>query len=134
MKPTPSVLLVDDETKLVETIRKKLAARGLDVQTAASGAQAIGLLETRPFDVVLLDVRMPGMDGIATLRELKRIRPLVQVILMSGNASVNAAVEGMRLGAFELLLKPLDIETVLAKVEEASEKKRLEEERSGAER
>jgi DNA-binding NtrC family response regulator len=128
------LLIVDDETRLVETLSKRLAARGLDVEGASSAREALDLLETRPFDVVLLDVRMPGMDGIEALREIKRLRPLVQVVMLSGNASVNAAVEGMRLGAAEFLLKPLDLETVLARVEEAYEKKRLEEEKVRSDR
>lgn len=128
------LLIVDDETRLVETLSKRLAARGLEVEGASSAREALDLIEARPFDVVLLDVRMPGMDGIEALREIKRLRPLVQVVMLSGNASVNAAVEGMRLGAAEFLLKPLDLETVLARVEEAYEKKRLEEEKVRSDR
>ena len=126
------LLLVDDEKRLVETLCKRLTARGLDVEGVHSGAEALSLHETNPFDVALLDVRMPVMDGITVLREIKKIQPLLQVIMLSGNASVNAAVEGMRLGAVEYLLKPADIEDVLAKIEEAFKKKRLEEERQVA--
>jgi DNA-binding response OmpR family regulator len=121
------LLLVDDEERFVETLRKRLTARGLYVEGVHSGEAALSLLQTRPFDVVLLDVRMPGMDGIQTLREIKKLQPLVQVILLSGNASINTAIEGMRLGATDYLLKPAEIEEVMAKVEEAFERKRLEE-------
>jgi DNA-binding response OmpR family regulator len=121
------LLLVDDEERFVETLRKRLTARGLYVEGVHSGEAALALLQTRPFDVVLLDVRMPGMDGIQTLREIKKLQPLVQVILLSGNASINTAIEGMRLGATDYLLKPAEIEEVMAKVEEAFERKRLEE-------
>ncbi|MEW5763611.1 MAG: response regulator [Acidobacteriota bacterium] len=128
------LLLVDDESRYVETLSKRLTARGLYVEGVHSGKEAIAVLESRPFDVVLLDVRMPGMDGIATLREIKKIQPLVQVVLLSGNASINAAIEGMRLGAMDYLLKPADLEDVLAKVEEAFEKKGAEEARSREEK
>jgi DNA-binding NtrC family response regulator len=121
------LLIVDDEERFVETLSKRLAARGFYVEGANSGPDAISLIGSRPFDVVLLDLRMPGMDGLQTLREIKIAAPLVQVVMLSGNASINAAVEGMRLGASDYLLKPADIEEVVAKVEEAFEKKRLKE-------
>jgi DNA-binding NtrC family response regulator len=122
------LLIVDDEKRFVETLSKRLTARGLYVEGANSGQEALSILQSRPFDVILLDVRMPGMDGLTTLREVKKIQPVAQVIMLSGNASINAAVEGMRLGAMDYLLKPADIEDVLARIEEAFEKKRLQEE------
>jgi DNA-binding NtrC family response regulator len=128
------LLLVDDESRYVETLSKRLTARGLYVEGVHSGMEAVAVLEARPFDVVLLDVRMPGMDGIATLREIKKVQPLIQVVLLSGNASINAAIEGMRLGAMDYLLKPADLEDVLAKVEEAFEKKGVEEARRSEEK
>jgi DNA-binding NtrC family response regulator len=121
------LLLVDDEARFVETLSKRLTARGFDVQGALSGPQALDLLRERPFDVVLLDVWMPGMDGLEVLKEIRRLHPSVRVVLVSGNASITAAVEGIRLGATDYLLKPVEIDDVLAKVEEAFEKKRLEE-------
>jgi DNA-binding response OmpR family regulator len=124
------LLLVDDERRLVETLSKRLAARGYHVEGAYSGEEALELARTRPFDVVLLDVRLPGIDGRDTLRGLARVQPLAKVILLSGNASINAAVEGMRLGAFDYLLKPADLEEILAKVQSAFERKCLEEQRS----
>lgn len=128
------LLLVDDEKRFTETLGKRLTARGLFVETANSGPEALSALESRPFDVVLLDVRMPGMDGLEVLRALKKAHPLVEVILLSGNASINAAIEGMRLGAMDYLLKPADLEDVLAKVEEAFEKKKVNEERAREDR
>ena len=122
------LLLVDDEGRFVETLSKRLTARGFDVEGALSGSQALERLEARPFDVVLLDIWMPGMDGLEVLKEIRLRHPSVRVVLLSGNASITAAVEGIRLGATDYLLKPVDIEDVLAKVEEAFEKKRLEEE------
>lgn len=121
------LLLVDDEARFVETLSKRLTARGFDVEGALGGPQALEMLDARPFDVVLLDVWMPGMDGLEVLKEIRRLHPSVRVVLVSGNASITAAVEGIRLGATDYLLKPVDIEDVLAKVEEAFEKKRIEE-------
>ena len=127
------LLIVDDEKRFVETLSKRLTARGLFVEGANSGPEAVAIAQNRPFDVVLLDFRMPGMDGLSTLRELKKTQPLLQVILLSGNASINTAVEAMRMGAVDYLLKPADIEDVIGKVEEAFERKRLQEEdRAGA--
>jgi DNA-binding NtrC family response regulator len=128
------LLIVDDEARLVETMSKRLTARGVFVEGVHSGAEALSMLQGKPFDVALLDVRMPGMDGLATLKEMKKVQPLLQVIMLSGNASINAAVEGMRLGALEYLLKPANIEDVLAKIEEAYNKKRLQEEHQAEQR
>jgi DNA-binding NtrC family response regulator len=121
------ILLVDDEARFVETLSKRLADRGFDVEGAFSGPEALELLRVRSFDVVLLDVWMPGMDGLEVLKQIRRLHPSVRVVLVSGNASITAAVEGIRLEATDYLLKPVDIDDVLAKVEEAFEKKRLEE-------
>jgi DNA-binding NtrC family response regulator len=121
------ILLVDDEARFVETLSKRLAARGFDVEGASSGPEALERLRVRSFDVVLLDVWMPGMDGLEVLKEIRRLHPSVRVVLVSGNASITAAVEGIRLEATDYLLKPVDIDDVLVKVEEAFEKKRIEE-------
>jgi DNA-binding NtrC family response regulator len=119
-------LLVDDEARFVETLSKRLTARGFEVEGAFGGPQALEMLDARPFDVVLLDVWMPGMDGLEVLKAIRQSHPAVKVLLVSGNASINAAVEGIRLGATNYLLKPVDIDELLAKVEEAFEKKRIE--------
>jgi DNA-binding NtrC family response regulator len=121
------LLLVDDEARFVETLSKRLTARGFEVEGAFGGLQALEMLDARPFDVVLLDVWMPGMDGLEVLKTIRRLHPTVKVVLVSGNASINAAVEGIRLGATTYLLKPVDIDELMAKVEEAFEKKRIEE-------
>ncbi len=124
------VLLVDDEADLTDTLAKRMRKRGVDAAVAHSGQEALDSLAQRLVDVVVLDVRMPGLDGIETLRELKRRHPLVEVILLSGHASVEVALEGMELGAFDYLLKPADIDDLLYKAQDACEKKRLREERS----
>ena len=121
------LLIVDDEARFVETLAKRITARGYYVEGARSGREALEILKTRPFDVVVLDVRMPGMDGLETLREIAKVQPGVKVVLLSGSASINAAVEGMRLGATDYLLKPAELEELLATVEDAFEKKCLEE-------
>ena len=121
------LLLVDDEARFVETLSKRLTARGFEVEGALGGPQALELLDARPFDVVLLDVWMPGMDGLEVLKAIRRLHPSVKVILVSGNASINAAIEGMRLGAVDYLLKPVEIDDILIKVEDAFEKKTIEE-------
>jgi DNA-binding NtrC family response regulator len=120
---SPLVLLVDDEVPFVETMTKRLSKRELMVLPAYSGREALEKLEKHGVDVVILDVKMPGMDGIETLREIKRAHPLVEVIMLTGHATVETAVEGMRLGAFDYLMKPCEIEELLAKVNEAKEKK-----------
>ena len=120
---SPLVLLVDDEVPFVETMTKRLSKRELMVLPAYSGREALEKLEKNGVDVVILDVKMPGMDGIETLREIKRVHPLVEVIMLTGHATVETAVEGMRLGAFDYLMKPCEIEELLAKVNEAKEKK-----------
>ncbi len=125
------LLLVDDEARFVETLSKRLAMRGYYVDGACSGSRALDLLVAKPFDVVLLDVRMPGMDGLETLRAIQELQPLVKVILISGDASIGAAVEGMRHGAVDYVLKPSDLDDLLARVDSAFEKKRLEEEEAG---
>jgi DNA-binding NtrC family response regulator len=120
---SPFVLLVDDEVPFVETMSKRLTKRQLMVLSAYSGREALEKLEKDAVDVVILDVKMPAMDGIETLREIKKAHPLVEVIMLTGHATIETAVEGMRLGAFDYLMKPCEIEELLAKVDEAREKK-----------
>ena len=111
------VLLVDDEVPFVETMTKRLSRRQLMVLPAYSGREALEKLKKNAVDVVILDVKMPGMDGIETLREIKKAHPLVEVIMLTGHATVETAVEGMRLGAFDYLMKPCEIDELLAKVD-----------------
>ena len=120
---SPLVLLVDDEVPFVETMTKRLSKRQLAVLPAYSGREALEKLAENAVDVVILDVKMPGMDGIQTLRQIKQTFPLVEVIMLTGHATIETAVEGMRLGAFDYLMKPCEIEELLAKVGEAKEKK-----------
>ncbi|MBW2647646.1 MAG: response regulator [Deltaproteobacteria bacterium] len=122
------LLLVDDEERFTQTLSKRLGERGLDVATASSGSQALKLMEDNVYDVAVVDIKMPGMDGVETLREIRKISPLTEVILLTGHASVDAAIDGMRLGAFEYILKPCEIEELIAKIEEAYAKRKIREE------
>ena len=124
------VMVVDDDVAFVETLSKRLAKRNLGVVRAHSGLEAIGKLgEERDIDIVVLDVKMPGMTGIDTLKEMKKFYPLVEVIILTGHASVSSAIEGMKLGAFDYLLKPCDMDQLMAKIAEAEAKKARHEEK-----
>jgi DNA-binding NtrC family response regulator len=124
------VMLVDDEVPFVDTMTKRLGKRNLDILAAYSGQEALEKLATTgSVDVVILDVKMPGMDGIETLREIKQTHPLVEVIMLTGHATVETGIEGMKLGAFDYLMKPCDIDQIMAKVQEAKTKKSQHEEK-----
>jgi DNA-binding NtrC family response regulator len=123
------VLLVDDEQSFVETMQKRLAVRRLDVRMANSGPAALEELAKDPADVVVLDVKMPGMDGIEAIRAIKERHPLVEVILLTGHANLEASLKGMALGAFDYLLKPVGIDELVYKIEDAHRKKSLQEEK-----
>ena len=122
-----NVLLVDDEAEFLETLTKRMKKRGVSVSGVSSGEEALAALDQNPADVIVLDVRMPGMDGIETLREIKNRYPLVEVIMLTGHASVEVAVEGMEMGAFDYLMKPMDIDELLFKLQDAYKKKSLKE-------
>jgi DNA-binding NtrC family response regulator len=129
MGPTV-VMLVDDEVPFVETMTKRLGVRDLTVLSAFGGAEALEKLEKeKHVDVVLLDVKMPGMDGIQTLREIKAKYPLVEVIMLTGHGTIETAIEGMKLGAFDYLLKPTNIDQLMVKLQEARAKKRAHEDK-----
>ncbi|PIE66902.1 MAG: two-component system response regulator [Deltaproteobacteria bacterium] len=118
------ILVVDDEADFTETIVNRLNKRKLDAKGVSSGEDAMEALANERFDVVLLDIKMPGgMDGIETLREIKRMHPIVEVLLLTGHASVETSIEGMKLGAFDYLLKPIKFEELLTKMAQAFEKK-----------
>lgn len=121
------VLVVDDEKEFLETIIKRLQKRNLSVEGVESGEEALEKISAGNFDVVLLDVKMPGMDGVATLREIKRLKPLTEVVMLTGHASVESGIEGMKLGAFDYLMKPMELEQLFEKLKDAYEKKRLQE-------
>lgn len=124
------VLFVDDEVPFVEALTKRLTKRDLEIIPSYSGDEAMKkLAEQTSTEVVILDVKMPGMDGIDTLREIKKKFPLVEVIMLTGHATVESAIEGMKLGAFDYLMKPCEIDQLVSKVREAAAKKRQHEEK-----
>jgi DNA-binding NtrC family response regulator len=123
------VLLVDDEPEFLRTLTKRLGKRDLEVRGAPGGKEALRALAEQEADVVVLDVKMPGMDGIETLRRIKQDHPLVEVIMLTGHADVEAAVQGMEMGAFDYLMKPMDIDELLYKVQDAHKKKLLQEDK-----
>ena len=125
-----NVLLVDDEVPFVETMVKRLARRDFHVLTAHGGQEALDLLERTPnVDVVVLDVKMPGMDGIETLKQIKSRFPLVEVIMLTGHGTVESAIDGMKLGAFDFLMKPTEFDNLVEKVTKAEKIKRDREEK-----
>lgn len=116
------IMLVDDEVRYLETTGKLLSKKGYDVQTAASGPEALEKLTKQNVNVVILDVKMPGMDGIATLKEIKKQFPSVEVIMLTGHATVESAIDGLKAGASDYLMKPAEINDLVAKAEEVFEK------------
>jgi DNA-binding NtrC family response regulator len=120
------VLFVDDEVDFLETILKRMQKRGVAVFGVSSGEEALAWLQQNPADVVVLDVRMKGMDGIQALRTIKSAQPLIEVIMLTGHASLEIAREGMSLGAFDYLMKPIDLDELLYKLEDAYQKKTIQ--------
>ena len=118
-------LFVDDEVEFLELMHKRLTRRGMDVITAADGLTALKLLdqaiqEGQTFEIVVMDVRMPGMDGLETLRHMKEKAPKIPVILLTGHACMGVAVQGLDLGAYDYMLKPVAISELIIKMEEAA--------------
>ena len=129
IKIPTKVLLVDDEEDFVEMLSLRLNELGEKVSSAYSGQEGLDTLANTPIDVVILDIKMPGMDGIETLREIKKKFPLVEVILLTGHGSTETAVQGMKLGAFDYLMKPADFGELSTKLEGARKRKDEQEER-----
>ena len=117
------VLVVDDEEEFLDTLVKRLNLRKVDASGTKSGPEALLWIDREPVDVVVLDVKMPDMDGIEVLREIKNRHPLVEVIMLTGHASMEVAIQGMEAGAFDYLLKPVTLEDLMVKLAEAFEKK-----------
>lgn len=124
-----NVLIVDDEQEFRDMTIKRLNKRDLNCEGAESGEQALECIKKGDIDVVLLDVKMPGMGGVETLREIKRIKPLIEVVMLTGHASVESGIDGMKLGAFDYLMKPMELDPLLEKLKDAYEKKRIQQEK-----
>ena len=125
-----NIMLVDDEVAFVEAMTRRLTKRELKVLPAFSGDEALNKLrgpEGARVEVVILDVKMPGMNGLEALVAIKREHPLVEVIMLTGHGTVESAIEGMKLGAFDFLMKPSDMDVLTVKIEQAAEKKRKHE-------
>jgi DNA-binding NtrC family response regulator len=123
------IMLVDDEERFLATTQKLLARKGIDVITATSGSEALDKLVTANVHVVIMDVKMPGMDGLATLKAIKSRYPSIEVIMLTGHATVESAVDGLEAGAADYLMKPADIDELVAKAEEAYAKRKVLEEK-----
>ena len=121
------VLLVDDEDIFRDATARQLSVRGFIVQTADSGESALEQVRNDPPEVVVLDQQMPGMHGSDTFIEIKKINPLIEVIMLTGNTSVDNAIELMQLGTFDYLMKPINIDDLLYKIEDAYTRKKLNE-------
>jgi DNA-binding NtrC family response regulator len=113
------VLLVDDEVDFLEVLSERLRMRGLDVTCATSGREALKAVDERTFDAVVLDLAMPGLDGIETLRRLHETQPELQVMILSGRATVQTAVEATKLGATDIFEKPTDVDTLVERIRSA---------------
>ena len=125
------LLLVDDESAFLDAMTRRLLKRDFEILSATSGMDALQILNDNSdmVEVVILDVKMPCMDGIETLAEIKRKFPLIEVVMLTGHATVDSAIDGMKQGAFDYLMKPCEIDALVGKVNEAAAKKRSHEEK-----
>jgi DNA-binding NtrC family response regulator len=123
------LLIVDDEEQFVEALSERLSMRDYDVTTSLTGEDAIEKITNYNFDVVILDVRLPGIEGTAVLREIKSLKPLTEVIMLTAHGTVEMAIEGMKLGAFDFLIKPCETEDLTAKIDKAHDRKAEQEDR-----
>ena len=120
---TERVLLVDDEEEFVETLAERMRNRGMDVATSNTGGEALDLIDKESYDVVVLDLKMPGMDGLEALARIKKRRPEIQVVLLTGHATVEKGVEAMKRGALEFLEKPVDLSKLSEIIHQAKAEK-----------
>lgn len=126
MNDTPiQILLVEDEQEFRDELAGQLAERGFEVDGLASGEEALAALEQRPADVVVLDIRIPGMDGLPTLQALRERFPATEVLILTGHADVRTAVRAMEMGAFDYLMKPPDVDELVYRVQDAFQRKML---------
>ncbi len=123
------ILLVDDEDQFRESVKKQLTVRNYTVSSVSSGEDAIEFIHQNDIDVVILDMRMPGISGAATLKKIKETSPLTEVIMLTGHATVNTAMKTIKMGAFDYIPKPVKLDVLINKMEDAYRKKELEEKR-----
>jgi DNA-binding NtrC family response regulator len=120
---TEKILLVDDEQDFLETLSQRIAMRGIDVSSTTSAKEAIAKVVTESYDAIILDLQMPEMDGLEVLKTIKALKPEMQIIVLTGHATVKKAIEAMKLGALDLIEKPADLDTIMEKVKKAHVKK-----------
>ncbi len=118
------LLIVDDEQELRHTLAAQLDCPDFEVHAASTAEQAVAMVRQQAFDVVLLDVLMPGLDGLGALKQIKRLRPSTEVILLTGHASIRSAMDGLGKGAFDYVIKPCPRSNLLGKIESACEIRR----------
>jgi DNA-binding NtrC family response regulator len=126
-------LLVDDEQDFLEALSERMRLRGMEVSVAASGEEALRKVENETYDAIVLDLMLPGMDGLEALKIIKARRPQMQVILLTGRATVEMGVEAMKLGAMDFMEKPADIGQLIAKIKKAQARKMILVERKSEE-
>ncbi|MBU0756330.1 MAG: response regulator [Planctomycetes bacterium] len=122
---TEKVLLVDDEQDFLDALAERMRARGMEVSTTTSPKEALEKIEKESFDAIILDFQMPEMDGLAVLKALKTNKPELQVILLTGHATLQKGIEAMKLGAMDFVEKPADLETLTEKIKKAQAKKMI---------
>ena len=122
---TSNVLLVDDEEQFLDTLSQRLELRGIKVDTVTGGKEAMEKISTKKFDAIVLDLVMPGIDGIETLKRLKEKNPDIQIIMLTGKATVKKGIEAMKLGAEDFLEKPVDLNVLMEKIKKATHNKML---------
>lgn len=130
MPALPRILVVDDEEAFRMALSERLKVRGLDATPVGTGREALAEIKKNLYDVILLDIKMPEMNGMEALAEIKKINPFLEVIILTGHASVDAAVEITKLGGYDYLLKPCPLDELLGKIEEAYERKMAREKRN----
>ena len=123
--PTDRVLLVDDEVEFIETLAERMRARGLQVDTSLDGLAALERCRKAKYDAIILDLAMPGMDGIQVLQEIRKLDPDAQIMLLTGQGTVRDAVEATQLGAMDVLEKPAEIDVLLDLIRQARAKRVL---------
>lgn len=122
-----NVLLVDDEEDFLVPLGKRLKKRQLNILMAGNGEEALSVIRESPVDVVVLDMKMPGINGLDTLKEIKRINGLIEVIMLTGHANIEVAVQGMECGAYDYLMKPMNIDELYYKLQDAYANKVIQE-------
>ncbi|TVM14580.1 response regulator [Oceanidesulfovibrio indonesiensis] len=122
---SPKILVVDDEVDFLELFVKRFQKRGHNVAAVESGHEALAYLEENPVDVVVLDVKMPRMNGIEALKEIKKRHPLVEVIMLTGHGSVESGIQGISHGAYDYVMKPFNLEDLVYRIGKANERRQL---------